>query len=321
MKKIGSIALAALLALSLTAGLTSCASGLGDEGAINNYVPTVLTATTESGGVITFEETEGNTVKVVSYEGKKLTDDTVKIPNEINEKPVTAIGEKAFYGLSSVVGVELPDTLLSIDPFAFAGCTGLLSVTLPASVTTVADYAFQGCAVLKTVDLGDSVTSLGDYAFWGCKSLETIEFPDSLKTIGTAAFWNCSALKTLDTNMVESIGTFAFYNCSALETISLRDALTHMGEFEKEGSKLKDSLFVGVAEDEIALLEKIDETAYTKDSVAYRYVETMIKGEIVEDESETLPDVPEVEETTEDVVETTAEVEETTELEDDTTAA
>lgn len=308
MKKVRFVAIVAALAIGLTAGLASCAASLGDESAINNYVPTVLTFTTETGGVLTFAEIEGNAVKVVSYTGKKLTDDVVKIPATIEDKPVTVIGEKAFYGLSSVSEVELPDSVLKVEPYAFAGCTALASIVLPAQVAEVSDYAFQGCTSLKTADLGDTASRVGQYAFWGCTALESVEFSDSLKVIDTAAFWNCSALKTLDTKMVETIGTFAFYNCTGLETILLRDALKQIGEFEQEGSRLAESVFVTAVhteedetgdqskedEDPLAtLLAKIDETAYSKNSVAYRYVEIMIKGNTIEETpDDTAEEVP-----------------------------
>ena len=53
-------------------------------------------------------ETIGNSCTLVAYTG---TATTVEIPSEYNDKPVTAIGEKAFYDCAQITKIMLPDTM------------------------------------------------------------------------------------------------------------------------------------------------------------------------------------------------------------------
>lgn len=64
---------------------------------------------------------------------------------------VTSIGNKAFYGCSSLTSIDLPDGLISIGWQAFHDCSSLTSIDLP-----------------------DGLTSIGEEAFWGCSSLDRI---------------------------------------------------------------------------------------------------------------------------------------------------
>ena len=68
--------------------------------------------------------------------------DAVEIPSKLGGKPVTRIGEHAFYGCWCLTSVTIPDSVTSIGEAAFEGCSGLTSVTIPDSVTSIGSYAF-----------------------------------------------------------------------------------------------------------------------------------------------------------------------------------
>ena len=89
MRKFLALALSCIL---LVACLASCATGLGDPDAINDYTPEVKTITTDK-GVFTFEEADGDTAILVGYNGRATKDDHVEIPTEFNGRPVVAIGD------------------------------------------------------------------------------------------------------------------------------------------------------------------------------------------------------------------------------------
>lgn len=74
---------------------------------------------------------------------------SVKIPEFINDKPVTQIGGSAFDGLSSLTEVEFSSNLKKIGHHAFAE-TGLLSVTIPENVDYLDAFAFSYCKNLKS---------------------------------------------------------------------------------------------------------------------------------------------------------------------------
>ena len=52
----------------------------------------------------------------------------VTIPSTLGGKPVTAIGNGAFYVCSGMTSVTIPDSVTSIGACAFYGCSGLKSV-------------------------------------------------------------------------------------------------------------------------------------------------------------------------------------------------
>ena len=50
---------------------------------------------------------------------------------------VTSIRNYAFYYLSSLTSIEIPNSVTSIGNYAFANCQNLTSITIPSSVTTI----------------------------------------------------------------------------------------------------------------------------------------------------------------------------------------
>ena len=62
---------------------------------------------------------------------------------------------------SATGGVEIPDSVTSIDSYAFSGCSSLTSVTIPDSLTTIGRSAFDGCSSLTTVNYKGSQEQWG----------------------------------------------------------------------------------------------------------------------------------------------------------------
>lgn len=270
MRKFLALALSCIL---LVASLASCAVGLGDPDAINNYTPEVKTITTDK-GVFTFEEAAGDTAILVGYNGRATKDDHVEIPAEFNGRPVVGIGDKVFYNLAAVVEVKIPDTVTSIGQFAFANCTELTEITLPAGLQTIGEAAFHGCTKLETVDLGDALVLIDDYAFMNCSVLTNITLPATLESIGMYAFAYDTALTSFEAPAaLKKIDTLAYYNCTGLTSIKLSNTLETFGEF----------VFVTETTTMKAI---IDTTSYAEDSKAAEYVANMADTVIEEDTSE-----------------------------------
>jgi len=107
-----------------------------------NYVYTADSYTPVS--ELTYTATE-TAVTITGYTG---TETEVILPAEIEGKPVTAIGDRAFAG-SAITAIVFPAALESIGASAFDGCTALVEVTLPDGLLSIGDYAFRGCKALQ----------------------------------------------------------------------------------------------------------------------------------------------------------------------------
>ncbi len=248
MKKYLAIAMAALL---LVCSLASCAGG--KTGDIGDYTPEVDYLITDK-GTFYFEEAEGETAILVNYVGKATAGDHVEIPATFGDRTVTVIGAQAFYNLSAIVEITIPDSVVKIDDYAFARCTELTQVNLPAGTLEIGEGAFLECTALEKVDLGDSLLTIGEKAFNGCSALKDIPLPATLTSIGKAAFTFCGALETLSVPAsVTSVGELAYTDCMNLQTITFANADTEIGAhaFENsDGTNFKDKFVTeGLAED------------------------------------------------------------------------
>ena len=111
-----------------------------------------------------------------------------------NQYDVISIAARAFQNCTSLISVNLPNSIRSIGVSAFYGCTNLISINLPNSITDILYSAFYGCRSLKNVDIPSSVTSIGDNTFRSCTSLTSIDLPNSITSIGQYAFAYCHKL-------------------------------------------------------------------------------------------------------------------------------
>jgi hypothetical protein len=100
---------------------------------------------------------------------------------------VSAIGPKAFYGLSELVSANL-GSVSEIGMKAFARCTALETVAFGGSLETIGEYAFYGCSSLASADIGGYVKNIYKCAFSDCTSLTRAVIPKSVGYIGENAF-------------------------------------------------------------------------------------------------------------------------------------
>ena len=153
------------------------------------------------------------------------------IPSKIDGYPVVEIGNRSFYGCSSLTNVTIPDSVTSIGSYAFYNCDSLTSMTIPDRVTSIGFCAFSLCDSLTTVSIPDSVTSIGHSAFYYCTSLTNMTIPDRVTSIGEEMFMHCTGLTSVTVgNSVTSIGSYAFSNCTSLTSVTIPDSVTSIGD-------------------------------------------------------------------------------------------
>lgn len=110
---------------------------------------------------------------------------------------LTTIGSFAFNSCTSLVSVEIPNSVTSIGSFAFGRCTSLTSIEISNSATSIEDGTFNNCTSLASIEIPNSVTSIGGSAFYGCTSLTSIEIPSSVTAMGVSIFNGCTNLKSV----------------------------------------------------------------------------------------------------------------------------
>ena len=154
----------------------------------------------------------------------------VEIPATIEGRPVTEIGQEAFYFCETLTGVVIPDSVTYIGESAFYHCTSLTSVTLPAGLTHLGERAFSWCKALTSVAIPGGVTRLEEGVFVGCKSLTELTLPEGLVSIGESAVSSCESLPFIVIpDSVTFMGDAAFSSCGALADVTLSSGLTEIG--------------------------------------------------------------------------------------------
>ncbi|MBR6107919.1 MAG: leucine-rich repeat domain-containing protein [Oscillospiraceae bacterium] len=175
---------------------------------------------------------------------------TVTIPEQIDGKTVTKIGERAFlYCYADTV--ILPASVREIDERAFVNCTFLQRMDIPEGCVRIGEEAFSGCERLSTVLLGANVREIGKNAFAGTPFLNgqtgdmvivgdgillqyrgssaAPEIPSSVKTIAAYAFADHTEVKILKLpSSVRRVQDAAFSGCTGLSEITLSDTLDEL---------------------------------------------------------------------------------------------
>jgi hypothetical protein len=204
------------------------------------------------------------TATITGYDG---VGDPLVIPPTFNGIPVTDIGNSAFFNLSSLTSVVIPDTVRAIGVTAFGQCINLTNVVLANNVASIGSQAFYGCSALTSISLPASLTTLDNTAFGQCSSLTAISVapgnpvfksvdgvlfdakvatvveyppgklgdyavPPGVRVIADSAFDHCAGFTnvTLSPNLAR-IGNHAFSMCPNLAAISFPDSVTNVGVY------------------------------------------------------------------------------------------
>ncbi len=189
-----------------------------------------------------FVFSSGNIKGLTDY-GKTLTE--IEIPDKIDGKTVTTIGEDAFFDNQTVSKIVLPNTITDIGRGAFYKCTALKQINLPNSLENIGEEAFSYCESLTSITLPESVKRINDKTFVYCTKLETINL-ERVDYIGDSAFASCDKLKdvTFSENLT-FIGGNAFIRCKSIKNVKIPDSVTEMGSSVFANSNNIETLILG----------------------------------------------------------------------------
>ena len=167
------------------------------------------------------------TSKNVTITGYAGSGNSVTIPAEIDNLPVTTIGVEAFRS-KNLSNISIPDSVIEIKSGAFS-YNQFTSITIPNSITKIGSYAFSSNYNLTSVDIPSSVTSIASSLFYYCNSLTNVNIPNSVTSIESYAFELCSGLTSITIpNSINHIGDGAFLY-SGLTSISIPDSVVSIG--------------------------------------------------------------------------------------------
>ena len=129
---------------------------------------------------------------------------------------ISSIGDRAFYGCSSLKSYSFKTS--NIGSYAFAFCTSIQSAKL--NMKFIPEGMFRGCSSLSSFSL-TGCSSIGAYAFAGCTALNG---DLSLSTsVGSGSFSGCTGITSVTFNAYESIyiGVDAFAHCTSIKSVKL----------------------------------------------------------------------------------------------------
>lgn len=168
-----------------------------------------------------FTTNDDNTITITGYSGGG----NVVVPGSTNGFAVTAIGDNAFWGNSSLASVTIPNGVSNIGFQAFAYCSGLTNAVIPGSVTNLSDWSFYQCSSLTNLVIPDGVVSIGSKVFYQCSSLRSVSIPDSVVSMGDNNFLFCSRLASATIGSgLTNLGITQFAACPSLTNIAVAAA-------------------------------------------------------------------------------------------------
>ncbi len=210
----------------------------------------------------TYKVLNDNTVEITKYTGSETV---LTIPDTLDNKTVTSIGETAFELKTKITSVTIPDTITKIGKGAFTQCKALSTIKIGNNVQTIDTYAFDRTAITN-ITIPASVTTMGKYVFYDCLQLEKIEvngnntafssqdgvlynkqktelisypvakrdttytIPGTVTTLDEICFRKSTYLEQINIpDSVTTLDNFVFSYLPALKTITLPRSITSIG--------------------------------------------------------------------------------------------
>lgn len=190
----------------------------------------VSAATTKvyTSGKYKYTVLQDGTVEIKEYTGNAKN---INIPSKLGNKKVTSIGKSAFYYVTTMESVVIPNTVISIGEKAFYECSKLVDVTMSNNVKNIDYAAFGDCYSLQNINLPTKIKRIEKSVFVLCIKLTSIIIPKSVTIIDDSAFYSCTSLRKVSIpESIEYIGDCAFRDCEKLSVIDLPKSINHIGE-------------------------------------------------------------------------------------------
>ena len=180
------------------------------------YLTTLPVGTANTPNVVKLD----NTVNVTA----STTWETVKAALEDNSKYITLDLSLCTTTSNTISGSSTPTS----SHFNYIATDYIVGVTLPNTLVTIGSSSFRNWTSLRTVTIPALVTSIGLNAFHGTTNLESITIPNSVTEIKGGAFQNSGLKSVTIPNLVTSIAAGAFTPLPSLTSVTFEsDVIVH----------------------------------------------------------------------------------------------
>lgn len=188
--------------------------------------------------------------KPVLYSASDLSGGTVNLEN------MEYIPSYAFYGLTQLTSIVIPETVKVIGAYAFSECTSLSKISIPENVEVIGLGCFKFCGaetlsvaennkryysiddtlvaknnynVIAHMPFSDAsvitvppVTVIEDNAYFQSENLLSVTIPDTVRRVGLNCFFSSKKLREVQIGKnVTGINWCVFNGCTALEKFSV----------------------------------------------------------------------------------------------------
>ena len=206
----------------------------------------------------------------------------VVLPQDINGHNYE-IYDVAFYQLSGITGITIPDGVTAIGESAFANCENLASITITDNIRFIGEDAFSATAYCindanwvdngKALYIGNHLIFVRGYGYYeeqnkeyvirdGTKTiaggalrsevgLTSVIIPDGVVSIGDCAFYGNNLYEIIIPESVEYIGEYAFSYSENLKHVTIPSKVQTIKEGSFEGCYELESIVVGIGVKEI----------------------------------------------------------------------
>ncbi len=188
---------------------------------------------------------------------------------EFTSGTITKIAQYAFYDLSELKAVIVPNGLISIGIYAFYNCKSIETLNLGKKLQTIGEHAFDGCISISKINseaentaiIPDTVTNIGNAAFKGVAQIYDWTLPfvgssDSVRNETTVfgyifgyeyayselngtieqykdyhyRYYIPQTIKRVTISAQSEIPSYAFKNCSFIESIIFQTRIISTGD-------------------------------------------------------------------------------------------
>ncbi len=152
----------------------------------------VPTVSADTSGDFTYTAWDGKAT-ITGYYGSETV---LEIPATLEGYPVTAIGDYAFYGCTSLADITLPDSVTEIGENAFYNTAYYNNESnWEDDVLYISNHLIEAKSTITgAYTIKDGTRIIAGGVFKDCTFLTSITIPDSVIVIQALAFYHCDSL-------------------------------------------------------------------------------------------------------------------------------